>query len=65
MMPGNEFKIALRYASILETEAIKNRCELNLDCFTYLHPVGIGQLVEQQTIMQQVPGSIPTPNSIW
>ena len=25
----------------------------------------IAQLVEQQTIMQQVPGSIPTPNSTW
>ena len=25
----------------------------------------IAQLVEQQTIMWQVPGSIPTPNSTW
>ena len=26
---------------------------------------GITQLVEQQAIMQQVPGSIPTPDSTW
>ena len=25
----------------------------------------IAQFVEQWTIMQQVPGSIPTPNSTW
>ena len=28
-------------------------------------PARIAQLVEQQTVMQQVPGSIPTPNSTW
>ena len=26
---------------------------------------GIAQLVEQQTVMQQVLGLIPTPNSTW
>ena len=26
---------------------------------------GLAQLVEQQTVMQQVLGSIPTPNSTW
>ena len=26
---------------------------------------GIAQLVDQQTIMQQVMGSIPTPDSTW
>ena len=25
----------------------------------------MAQLVEQQTILQQVPGSIPAPNSTW
>ena len=25
----------------------------------------LAQLVEQQTVMQQVPGSIPAPNSTW
>ena len=28
-------------------------------------PARIAQLVEQQTIMQQVLGSIPAPNSTW
>ena len=31
---------------------------------TYLK-AGIAQLVEQQTFMQQVPGSIPAPDSSW
>ena len=35
MMPADEFKLVLRYMSILEAEAIKNRCELKLDFFTY------------------------------
>ena len=35
MMSDDEFQLALRYTSILETEAINNRCELKLDCFTY------------------------------
>ena len=34
-MLADEFKLALRHMSILETEAIKNRYELKLDCFTY------------------------------
>ena len=35
MTLADEFKLALRYMSILEAEAIKNRCELKLDFFTY------------------------------
>ena len=27
--------------------------------------LGLAQLVEQRTVMQQVPGSIPTPDSTW
>ena len=34
-MQAYEFKLALMYRSILETEVSKNGCELKLDCFTY------------------------------
>ena len=34
-MLADEFKLALRYMNILETEVIMSRCELKLDCFTY------------------------------
>ena len=35
-----------------------------INCYTTDRPV-LAQLVEQWTVMQQVPGSIPTPNSTW
>ena len=34
MMPADEFKLALRHMSVLETEAIKISCKLKLHCFT-------------------------------
>ena len=34
-------------------------------CKLSWHPAEIAQLVEQWTVMQQVLGSIPTPNSTW
>ena len=30
-----------------------------------IKPARLAQLVEQQTVMQQVPGSIPAPDSTW
>ena len=35
------------------------------DVLVLFYLAGIAQLVEQWTVLQQVPGSIPTPDSNW